>query len=252
MSDGFDPILQQAEQRRLREQVLWRLGIAAGLIAVVLGAIYLLDLPQQKPQLEPSITPRIAPQPSEIPPSPEPTLEASAASAVASVPEASVASAAPTTAPATATPTPSVAPSPASTPLPHKVPAREIEPISNVPTAPAAVQEMSEKPQRAPTRPPALAPTRPSAADVLLQPQTLLQGPSGFEPQQGSNGYTVQAGVFLHATNAQKLLRQLEKAGVPAYLETRVQIGPFKNKAEAEAAVAKLRALGIQPILRSN
>ena len=56
-------------------------------------------------------------------------------------------------------------------------------------------------------------------------------------------------GVFLHANNAEKLLKQLQAAGIPAYLETRVQIGPFKNKAEAEAAAEKLRKMGITPVI---
>ena len=66
------------------------------------------------------------------------------------------------------------------------------------------------------------------------------------------NGYTVQAGVFLQAENAGKLLAQLKTAGVPAYLETRVQIGPFKDKASADAAAVKLKRLGISPVVRGN
>jgi len=46
-------------------------------------------------------------------------------------------------------------------------------------------------------------------------------------------------------------LQQLQSAGIPAYLETRVQIGPFTNKAEADAAMAKLRKMGINPVLNA-
>jgi DedD protein len=37
--------------------------------------------------------------------------------------------------------------------------------------------------------------------------------------------------------------------GVPSTLETRVQVGPFKTRQEAEAAQAKLKALGIESLL---
>ncbi|MBE9609602.1 SPOR domain-containing protein [Chitinilyticum litopenaei] len=60
----------------------------------------------------------------------------------------------------------------------------------------------------------------------------------------------MQAGVFLHAARAEKLLEQLQQAGIPAYLETRVQIGPFNNKAEADKAIQKLRSMGIEPVVR--
>src|SRR5579862_1879300 len=54
MSDQDDPILRQAEQSRLKQQLAWRLGIAAALIVIVLAAIWFLDHVQQNndtPQL---------------------------------------------------------------------------------------------------------------------------------------------------------------------------------------------------------
>lgn len=37
--------------------------------------------------------------------------------------------------------------------------------------------------------------------------------------------------------------------GIPATIEARVQVGPFKTKTEAEAARSKLTALGIETVL---
>jgi DedD protein len=42
---------------------------------------------------------------------------------------------------------------------------------------------------------------------------------------------------------------KLSLAGIPSTLEARVQVGPFKTRQEAEAARAKLKGLGIEPIL---
>ena len=81
----------------------------------------------------------------------------------------------------------------------------------------------------------------------------VVQTPAAYPAAQHSpNGYTVQAGVFLQTQNADKLLSQLKAAGVPAYTETRVQIGPFKDKASADAAAAKLKRMGINPVVRGN
>ena len=61
--------------------------------------------------------------------------------------------------------------------------------------------------------------------------------------------YVVQVGVFNSPANAQALQNQLRRAGLEARLETRVQIGPFKDKREAEQAIARAKKLGINAIL---
>ncbi len=61
--------------------------------------------------------------------------------------------------------------------------------------------------------------------------------------------YVVQVGVFNSPANAQALQNQLRRAGLEARLETRVQIGPFKDKREADQAIARAKKLGINAIL---
>lgn len=63
------------------------------------------------------------------------------------------------------------------------------------------------------------------------------------------NGFVLQAGVFSSIKRAEELHAQLTLSGVPSTLETRVQVGPFRTRQEAEAAQAKLKELGVQTIL---
>lgn len=57
--------------------------------------------------------------------------------------------------------------------------------------------------------------------------------------------FLVQVGVFSNHANAEELVSKLHEAGIPAQIESRVQVGPFVSRAEAEAARAKLKAMGL-------
>jgi cell division protein FtsN len=72
-----------------------------------------------------------------------------------------------------------------------------------------------------------------------LIPLPLMQGAS---PERR---FVLQMGVFNSVDNAQELLAKLQKNGVPAQIEARVQVGPFKTKAEADATRSKLKAMGL-------
>ena len=61
----------------------------------------------------------------------------------------------------------------------------------------------------------------------------------------------VQVGVFMSPANAQALQKQLQAPAFPRTLETRVQLGPFKDKREAETALASVKKLGINAVLVS-
>jgi cell division protein FtsN len=58
-------------------------------------------------------------------------------------------------------------------------------------------------------------------------------------------------GVFSNIANAEELKVRLDRAGIPAHIEARVQVGPFRNKAEAEAAQKKLADMGLSGLLLS-
>jgi DedD protein len=258
MNDALDPILQQETQRKLKVQLAWRLGIASVLIVLALFGINWLDRQQDTPPAVNTPTPRIAPATAE--PLPLPTTAPTTAPAAASTPAEASATlsitsapssdsgviegaqrsapkkAVTTPAPATVAPTATPAtPAPAAAPAPAKV-APLTTPAKTIAATPAA-------PVRAPAAMTATPRALP-AAPVTISP---LPYPA---PQQTPQGYIVQAGVFLQTPKAENYLLQLKTAGIPAYIESRVQIGPFKDKAAAEAAVQKLRQLGIEPVVR--
>jgi DedD protein len=62
-------------------------------------------------------------------------------------------------------------------------------------------------------------------------------------------GFVVQAGVFGETQNAQALQAKLRENGVAATLETRVIVGPFRDRAEADAAQRRMRRLGVEGIV---
>ncbi|WP_432721068.1 SPOR domain-containing protein [Jeongeupia wiesaeckerbachi] len=212
-----DPIAEQRSRQKLHTQLYWRLGVAIVLIGIVIGALRLLDRP--KP---------VAPAPQIATPSP-----------IASAPSVET------------EPTPAPEPQPTEAPeTPTAAP-----PTSAAPRAPTtAMPPAQHAEQPATTSTPATQAPRASATKATTTQATSQQDTPGLAATaptiaQHANGYTVQAGVFLHSDNAEKLLRKLQAAGVPAYLETRVQIGPFKTRAEADTAARKLRQLGIAPVI---
>lgn len=88
----------------------------------------------------------------------------------------------------------------------------------------------------------------------------LLEGktPEAAEPQK--ERFIVQAGAFSDATLAQQTRLKLERAGLKTYTHvantadgkrTRVRLGPFATRAEAEKAAAKAKGLGISAAILS-
>jgi DedD protein len=66
-----------------------------------------------------------------------------------------------------------------------------------------------------------------------------------------ARGYAVQLGVFSNPANATQMQEKLSQHGIKSYTETRLHVGPFQGKAEAEAAQVKLRGLGISAVVVS-
>lgn len=59
----------------------------------------------------------------------------------------------------------------------------------------------------------------------------------------------VQVGVFTDMENARQLQAKLAEHGIPSHTETKLQVGPFNTKAEADAAQEKLKALGMGAVI---
>jgi len=109
-------------------------------------------------------------------------------------------------------------------PLPHELPA---------PEQPALTKEAKgtgEKPVSATAAPEATPAAKP-------------------QPTIAPKGYVVQLGVFSNPANAIQLQEKLAAHGIKSYTETKLHVGPFKDKAEADQALAKIRALGISAVV---
>ena len=133
---------------------------------------------------------------------------------------------------AVARPLPVAATSP-EPPQPQAVPSIKIS---------AAAEESSSssapvpKPPRLPAKP---AEVKQAAVKPPASPHPSTQG------AQTERHFVLQMGVFNNVDNAQELLAKLRKNDVPAQIEARVQVGPFKTRAEADEARAKLKAMGL-------
>lgn len=95
---------------------------------------------------------------------------------------------------------------------------------------------------RSPEQAPSAKPDLPRAAPVPERPAPAVTRPLS---QASEKPFALQLGVFGDVANAEELRARLEKAGIRATIEARVHVGPFASRAEADAARAKLRELGI-------
>lgn len=107
----------------------------------------------------------------------------------------------------------------------HETPKKEV--LVSKPETVSASTKLSEKTQ----------------ADDVADEQPKIQ------VQATSKGYAVQLGMFNSTGNAEKLHQKLNQSGIKAHIESRVYIGPFKNKAEADAAIKKAKDLGIDAVV---
>jgi DedD protein len=231
----------------LRGKLIGRLAVAGLLVALLLGVLAFFDHlanPPEEPD-EPVFSERVPVAPKKEmsqpvkpaenlpePPAPEkaePPVEPPPPPQVEAKPQATVA---PEAAPEKRPAAPIARPTPAAPSLPA-VPEATSAPSNIVPPPRAAV----------PSEP---VPARPSA-QVLEHKPAPVATPSGVS--RLFSGFLLQAGVFTSVQRAEELHARLTLSGVPSTLETRVQVGPFRTRQEAEAAQAKLKELGVETIL---
>ena len=136
-----------------------------------------------------------------------------------------------------------------------------------VPTRLAQVQAQADAPAAPPTgvlapnaaRPvvpaakPAAAASRPddgARARALLEART-----AASEPAAASLRFVVQAGAYSEPGALREARQKVEKLGLKTYTQviesdsgkrTRVRVGPFATRQEAEAVAAKVKAAGVQ------
>jgi DedD protein len=119
------------------------------------------------------------------------------------------------------------------------------------------VEKPAEKSEAAAPQVPAK--TTPASADAE-RARALLQGkpdpdkPVVAKPAASTERLVVQVGAFAEAAGAREVRSKLERAGLKTYTHvaetpqgqrTRVRVGPFDSRVEAEKAAARVKALGL-------
>lgn len=213
----------------VRQQLLRRIGIAGVIIVTLVAALAVFDAVFVS-ELPPPTEVVVAPMGTGIPATPAvtdplpPKPTAGLPGTIVEAPED----------------IPVTPPAPVS--APERTASPEAPPLRTVPrplTKPATAQPASIKPATSvaavPESSKAAAPAnaRPPAARPLTQ------------VAEKQRRYVVQMGVFSNVVNAEELHAKLQKAGIPSQIEARVHVGPFDNRAEAEAAQKKMSELGL-------
>lgn len=120
----------------------------------------------------------------------------------------------------------------------------------------AAVPEAGGPPPPAKPQPVPAAPAKPAAReDEAARVRALLGGAqSDAAKAVREETLVVQVGAFGEPATAAALVRELKGKGFPAYTEkagavTRVRVGPFASRAEAEKAAERLLAAGRKAVV---
>ncbi len=263
MTDSTDSatVTPAEDDDALRKRLLSRIAVAGVAIVGLLGGLAVFDS-LNRPQA-PALPPMAA-----APAEPAPTQEEKKATeeekpvvaekAEEEKPAEKGAEAAPAQA-AAADPVPEKSETPLGPPVAEK-PLKLAKPL----TPPATARQATTKPSQAAT-----TPARPDAQQEIARtvpegtaapqsrsqaaPRTQQQATSRHAPAsrplsqavEAARRFLVQVGVFSNHANAEELLHKLHEAGIPAQIESRVQVGPFASRMEADAARAKLKAMGL-------
>lgn len=213
------PIIEDQSHSGHRAKV--RIGVAAALLITAIGILTILNQRRAEELTEPEAA--------------QPAAQTSMSSADEEIPPA-----APTDTELPAAAPPGDAPE-AVAPPPPPVPGKLPEPAAEAPrpSIPDTKEESAGAYQYTGT---AAAPFTRDSMPAASSSQPPLQSAA-------PKAYAVQLGVFSDPDNAKQLQSKLAQHGIPSRMETRVQIGPFKTRAEADRAKEKLKALGITAVV---
>lgn len=149
----------------------------------------------------------------------------------------------------------------AAAPPPAPAPAPAPEPEAKPPPEPRPEPKPQPEAQAKPADKP--APAAPKPADDGARARALLEGkpatvaaattrPPAAAAETGR--FVVQVGAFADASKAREVRQQLEKAGLKTYTQvaktsegerTRVRVGPFGTRAEAERTASRIKGLSL-------
>ena len=141
--------------------------------------------------------------------------------------------------------------------LPQVVPVlpaikKEAKPIPTTELKPEAKPEVKVEAKPAPK--PAVAGDDGARVRALLNGQANATASAATDTATSDERLIVQVGAFADAAKAKEVRMKLERAGLKTYTQavetadgtrTRVRVGPFGSKADAEKAASKIKALGL-------
>lgn len=227
-------LLERRAASRARLAAVATGGAALALLAAAVATLYLLG-PQREQALR---------QTSTLPPVVLPKAEPRAApSAAVDAPAAEkpVAEEAAAAEPALAAAP--LEPAPQADALATLVPGTAAEPVAAPTTVEQPTQAVASKP-----------------APELVPPQAIkspAKGPAKQSAEPARRLY-INVGLFAEPANAQRTHARLQRAGLPSAVRQvtaadgrqlqRVRVGPFASSADANAAVARVRALGLDAV----
>lgn len=173
-------------------------------------------------------------------------------------------SAAPTELPASETmPTsvPAAASEQAPAPAPAPAPAAQPQPAASTPPAAAPLAQAADKVAPPKRLSPPQARARASAPDTPAAPPDTAASASTAQPLPAvgtAPGYYINVGLFAEEANARKAQARLLNEGLPAFRQEtrvgkkrrlRVRVGPYSDRADADAAAITIRAMGLDALV---
>ncbi len=238
------------EHAEIKKRAMRRLIVAGTLVTAAVVALTVLNYKSEE-RVVPATTsgaPAVA-TPEPAPPEAVPTKTAEEAPPETPVPDvlpAPDSEAAPTTAP----PPPEVLNKPSQfTPAAAKPRTEAISAPAPSKAAGTAIAE-SSTPQAVTISPP--SPAKKSTAPTSMESKPIAvpaAPPARTTETTAPKAYVVQLGLFSNYENAVQLQKRLADHGIKSYTETRLHVGPFQSKAEAEQAMTRIRSMGINAVL---
>jgi DedD protein len=154
--------------------------------------------------------------------------------------------------------------------LPIHIPAQPaVSPLTPVAAAPTASEAT---PADAPPAPAVVVPIKPVAQPAEKPAEKAADKPSAKPPAQATapvadaqtppkpdasgERFVVQVGAYADVASARVVRQKIERAGLKTYTQvaktpqgnrTRVRLGPFNSRAEAERSAQKIKSLGLTP-----
>ncbi len=217
------PVDGLTENDDVRRKALLRLGVAGVVTAAALAGLWWLDQSGGKPGKSVSATP------------PSPIVSAPLQASAPPQDPAEMTAPQPETPGVTPETTPDKVPgAPAGGEVSSRVAAATSQSSTPATREAPPPPHVSNAPRAVPSAPQASAATPPAERRPALPAATL------------GVPYLVRLGIFSEPTRARELVDRLKHQGIRAHIETRVNMGPFANREEAEKAQATLRKLGIK------